>query len=193
MLLQGFSSICGLAMRVLMAVYGTALAPSNAVGASSEPMSKAPIGQFSAMHDAVRRDDAARVRELLAGGTNVNERDALGRVPLHYASRLGDIEMVQLLLNARAQIDAPDKDGFTPLMRAVQGGHTAIVALLLHHGAGTEARTNTGASALDIAIAKGDSEMIRQLQSLGAPKGGTPRPDPSDSEAPAIGRRSGQL
>jgi ankyrin repeat protein len=159
---QRFLSAIGTAM--LAVVLGTAFARSDVIAAKSDPTSLAPIGEFSALHDAVRRDNSARVRILLAGGANVNERDALGRAPLHYAARLGYIEIVQLLVDAEAQIDVADNEGFTPLMRAIQGGHSAVVTVLLQRGANIGAKTNTGATALDFATSMGDKKILEQLR-----------------------------
>lgn len=54
------------------------------------------------------------VRCLLADGSSVSARDALGATPLWAAARNGRVAVAQLLLQHRADVD-PAAVGMTPL------------------------------------------------------------------------------
>ncbi len=72
--------------------------------------------QWSALHWAVRYNDADKARELATGRT-LEARDELGRTPLHIAAMFGLEEMVALLLERGADVNARDQWGVTPLYR----------------------------------------------------------------------------
>ncbi|MEC9123648.1 MAG: ankyrin repeat domain-containing protein, partial [Verrucomicrobiota bacterium] len=67
-------------------------------------------GCTPALHKAVKQGDAARVRELLNEGADVNVRetssDRLQYTPLHWAAYLGDWEIGEMLLFSGAEIEA---------------------------------------------------------------------------------------
>ena len=66
--------------------------------------------------EAIRRDDVAAVRSLLAGGANPNAAGGDGLSALHLAAGEGDLEIVKLLLDARADLGATTRIGdYTPL------------------------------------------------------------------------------
>lgn len=153
-----------LAAMLLPGPSGGATTYLSEAAISTQPMSRTPIGEHNALHDAVRHHDTGRVQQLLADRTAVNTKDGLGRTPLHYASRLGEIAIVQLLIDAGAEINVRDNDAFTPLLRAVQGGHTTIVELLLRRGAEGAAKTNDGTTALDLAMQSSNPQIVELLR-----------------------------
>src|SRR5262245_27610644 len=82
------------------------------------------------LHDAAYRGDVAKVKELLAGGADVNAKDDKSDTPLHYACFEGRVEVVELLLQKGAELDPVDKSGHTPFHAAVFRGHDALAKLL---------------------------------------------------------------
>ena len=71
--------------------------------------------QSTPLHGAALSGDVAAIRNLLAGGADVNARDE-GRVtPLHQAVLFGNIASVQALLAGSADVNARAEDGVTPL------------------------------------------------------------------------------
>ena len=68
--------------------------------------------------DAVKRQDAAAVRQLLSDGTEVDGRQPDGATALHWATYREDLDTVDLLLRAGADVDAVNRLGATPLWLA---------------------------------------------------------------------------
>ena len=96
-------------------------------------------GCTPALHKAVKEGDAARVRELLNEGADVNVRetssDRLQYTPLHWAAYLGDWEIGEMLLFAGAEIEAEDPWYSTPLYLAAEQAHADFARKLIAEGA----------------------------------------------------------
>ena len=96
-------------------------------------------GCTPALHKAVKVGDAARVRELLNEGADVNVRETsnerLQYTPLHWAAYFGDWEIAEMLLFAGAEIDAEDPWYSTPLYLAAEQAHTDFARKLIAEGA----------------------------------------------------------
>lgn len=76
------------------------------------------------------------VKEVTAGGVDVNATDVDGSTALLAASFKGHEDVVQFLLAHGADVIlAQEKLGWTPLVAAAYGGHTSIARLLLAAGA----------------------------------------------------------
>ena len=63
------------------------------------------------LHDAVKRNDSAAVQQLLAGGAEVDARDAAGLTPLMLACMNLQEENIRLLVQAGANPDAENPRG----------------------------------------------------------------------------------
>lgn len=107
-----------------------------------------PAVGASPLHVATARGLTDIVETLLTNGANPDERDMLGRTPLHYATRYVDI--ARLLIEAGASVDAADRFGETPLHRAIT--NRAVVDLLLENGASVTTRNHVGNTPLDLAL-----------------------------------------
>jgi uncharacterized protein len=88
---------------------------------------------------AVLASDLAGVKELLAGGTAVDERYPVlngfndGHTPLLVACRDGHTAIVSELLKAGANVNATEPTfGAVPLHKAVYNGHDDITEILVH-------------------------------------------------------------
>ena len=67
--------------------------------------------------------DADKLREIIALGPNLDQRDRIGRTALHFACRAGKIDTFNVLVeNESIELDAATNAGVTPLMMAVESG-----------------------------------------------------------------------
>ncbi len=84
---------------------------------AAEPAGDALGDLFEALEEgppelvaAAQSGEAARVRDLLRGGAEVDGRDAFGQTALMLAAQEGHLEVVRLLLDAGADPDAREGD-----------------------------------------------------------------------------------
>ena len=117
--------------------------------------------------------NAARVKELVATGVDVNARDSDGSTGLMLASGNGHREAAQALLEAKADVNLKNTNGSTALLMALAGGHGEVAGLLAGAGAALDARTNDGATALMGAAHAGHVPWVRYLLERGADVGAT--------------------
>ena len=80
--------------------------------------------------DAVRAENKAQLRTLLAQKADVNAVAEDGTAALHWAVDYDDLEVVDLLLKAGAKPDIADRYGMAPLFYAVTAGNPAMVSRL---------------------------------------------------------------
>jgi rhodanese-related sulfurtransferase len=100
---------------------------------------------------ASHQGDDKIARMLIAGGAQVNARNADGNNVLWLACVGGHLEMIDTLVEAGIDIDNRNDNGATPLMYAASSGKAAVVELLLVKGADATPETLDGFSALDLA------------------------------------------
>jgi len=85
---------------------------------------------------AVRKQDVAAVKQLLAKTKKPNSRDPdLGITVLAWAAYHGNIEIAGLLIAAGADVNGKNEDGSQPLHAAAFTGHASVLELLLKKGA----------------------------------------------------------
>lgn len=83
----------------------------------------------------IRQKDYRGLQAMIAEST-IDQKDCLGRTPLHIAVENGESELVDILLALpQVDIDSEDKYGRTPLFLATSKGHIRIVQQLLAKGA----------------------------------------------------------
>lgn len=119
---------------------------------------------------AVKADNAAQVRQLIAAGVDVNAADASGDIPLIMAAYLGHTEITRLLLEAGADVTAVDSGmKATALHAAAYAGRTEPARLLIQHGIDVDAQgPYNGYTALHDAIWQNNVETARVIVDAGA-------------------------
>lgn len=89
--------------------------------------------------EAAKDGDTKTMRELLAGGVDVNVQDEQGWTPLCWAAGRGDAEAVRLLLEHGADVTLAGRDQRTPLKiaRAAERRETAEILTAAEQESGT--------------------------------------------------------
>lgn len=143
---------------------------------------------------AVRRNDLAKARRLIASGANVNCRDRTRYrsctsstprtlfTPLMVAcmgSGAGlkpsspNPKLIQLLLNSGARPNAISTLGVSALYCAAYQDDERAFDLLMSSGADVNAKTSDGKTPLLRACSKGNASIVKKLLDAGAPVNGT--------------------
>ena len=152
--------------RVTLLAGAVVLAFTGAIPGSDSALP----GPDSPVADAAMRGDVAAVRELLAGGADVNAAQGDGMTALHWAAEYGDAELARMLLHAGAAVAPATRIGsYAPLHIAARNGHTSMAVLLLEAGGdATAAAPGTGATPLHLAAVAGAAELVVALIERGA-------------------------
>jgi ankyrin repeat protein len=117
---------------------------------------------------AVKADDAAASRALLAQGADANAADADGTAALSWAVNAGNQLIAAALLDAGADASATNRFGLGPLYLASENGNAEMLKVLLKHGADPNTALPDGETALMTAARTGDTAAIAVLLAAGA-------------------------
>jgi ankyrin repeat protein len=118
--------------------------------------------------EAAKRQEHARVAELLKQGSDVNAAQPDGATALHWAIHWEDVELASLLIAARANVNATNDLGITPIVMAASNGNARLVQMLLSAGASANASLESGETALMLASRAGSAPAVRALLDRGA-------------------------
>ena len=119
------------------------------------------------MFRAAREGDLKKVKRLVKGGHDVNQRDEEERTPLMWAAMKGRTDCVEFLLQNGAQLDLKDKDGMTALHLAAYGGHLEVMKRLIEAGHDVNQRDKE-ITPLMFAAALGHTDCVEYLLQNGA-------------------------
>ncbi|HEX8130960.1 MAG TPA: ankyrin repeat domain-containing protein [Pyrinomonadaceae bacterium] len=132
----------------------------------------------TALTVAAERGDAALVKQLIAEGVDVNQKDQAGYTALMWAARNGNTDIAKALIDARADMNARDcaTNGWTPLMHAIHKNQNGVANLFIERGADVNAKAgdcreqndNSGATALAYAAGNDNPEIVKALLAKGA-------------------------
>jgi uncharacterized protein len=124
---------------------------------------------MTALHWAVRGDDAETAQMLIRAGANVSAANRYGITPLSLAATNGNPTIARALLKAGATANAIGPDGETILMTAARAGNPDVVTALLDRGADVNASESwQGQTALMWAAAENHGPAIKALAARGA-------------------------
>jgi len=128
-------------------------------------------GAQSALFDAVSRNDAARVTQLIAAGAYVDAWDGEGRTPLLLAARAGHTESAIALVDGGAAIDGPrHTEPRTALKAALSESRWKTAAALIARGASPRLEgfyLKLLGTALARASYEGDTTSLRRFLEAG--------------------------
>ncbi|XP_055000684.1 putative ankyrin repeat domain-containing protein 20A5 [Sorex araneus] len=111
------------------------------------------MGDLGKIHKAVVNGELNKLRKKINFRRwNVNEKDQMGRTPLHLACVLGSINTVQLLVENKCLLNPRDQFKRTPLFKAVQCKYVVCSQFLLEHGADPNLVDIHGFSVLHYAV-----------------------------------------
>ncbi|HEY5745128.1 MAG TPA: ankyrin repeat domain-containing protein [Chryseolinea sp.] len=152
----------------VIAVTGLALialvASCNSQGSSQKKESgvKAPDVDI---HTAVLTGNQEALKQHIAAGTNINEKDPFGgSSPLISAAVFGKTEEAKILIDAGADINFQNNDGSTPLHTAAFFCRPEIVRMLLDKGADKTIKNKYGATpALTVAGSFAESKNVYDM------------------------------
>ena len=121
--------------------------------------------KLPALHQAARRGNLTKVKQLLKGKgkAKANEANEFGDTPIMWAAHEGNASVVAYLIAVGANVKATDKEKMTPLHLATIGGHCEIIAALLSKGANAKAMDGNGFAALHFAAGVDCPESIQML------------------------------
>jgi uncharacterized protein len=124
----------------------------------------------TALHWAVRLDDADLADLLIRAGANVSAANRAGVRPLQLAAMNGNAAMLDKLMKAGADPNAPlTQFGDTAVMMAARTGRTDALAVLLEAGARVNEKEKWGGTtALMWAVSERHPEAVKLLLERGA-------------------------
>lgn len=114
-----------------------------------------------------RNGDFQKVKQMVAEGGNLNDRDHYGSTPLMVAAGGGHKDIVTFLLQKGADVNSKDKYGFSAIFCSMNNDHVSSVELLIKHGASLDTRANNGSTPLMYAAYKGASKTVDFLLKKG--------------------------
>jgi ankyrin repeat protein len=135
------------------------------VGASSGALpsaSETQVGLNQRLIGAVKANDLALARELIAAGGDVNARDAILDSAFVYAGAEGLNEILRLTLANGADVTSTNRFGGTALIPASEHGHVETVRILIAAGVPVNHVNDLGWTALQEAILLGDGGPDQQ-------------------------------
>jgi ankyrin repeat protein len=124
----------------------------------------------TALMFAAQNTDPRVTKVLIEEGANVRAKAIDGKSALMIVAESGDPETLKLLISFNADINDTDKNGWNALMFAVSVGDERSVNALLNAGADLTSKNSAGQTALAIARQRDEEDLIKLLESRGAPE-----------------------
>ncbi len=131
-------------------------------GASVDP----PV---EGIHLLAWNNEVIGVKLHIYAGTDIDQSDEFGNIPLLLAVEKGHIGVLELLIKHEANLEISDPDGFTPLIMSAELNHPELLQILLDAGADIEAEDKAERTALDWAIIMQSTDVETILRVIDAP------------------------
>ncbi|XP_062418062.1 ankyrin repeat and death domain-containing protein 1A isoform X2 [Pungitius pungitius] len=111
-------------------------------------------------HDAAKRNDPERMRELIQKGVDVKAKNKTDRKALHWAAGAGNEQALRLLLDHDTDVDEKDAFGMNALLLASWFGHLKVLQILVSCGAKLNSENKDGLSMLHCAAQRGHIRVL---------------------------------
>jgi len=142
----------------------------NCAAIAQTPPNAAEIAAYRGLFAAVAKGDTAMLERALAGGVEVDRRDAHGRSALHVAAYLGNHAAMRALVAGGADPNALEADYYDIVTIAAVADDLATLKLALQLGCSPANVTSRyRGTALIAAAHLGHVEVVETLIAAGAP------------------------
>ncbi|XP_031978211.1 ankyrin repeat and death domain-containing protein 1A isoform X6 [Corvus moneduloides] len=118
-------------------------------------------------HDAVKRNDTARMEELIRRGVDIKAKNNTDRTALHWAAGAGNVDAVRLLLDHDVPVDDEDSVqrrplhfGMNALLLSAWFGHLQVLHILISAGAKISCVNRHGMNLLHCAAQRGHIQVM---------------------------------
>ncbi|WP_083343977.1 ankyrin repeat domain-containing protein [Terriglobus roseus] len=122
--------------------------------------------------NAAREGNLPLVKLLFDHVPHVDVTEPDGETALIAAAKVGSVPVVEFLLEKGAKIDTIDDEDRTPVLAAIEGGHTMTAFELIQRQSPGELHSDRVRRAVVDAAARGRLDLVRLLESIGAPLSG---------------------
>ena len=147
---------------------GAVYRPEQVVNVLSN-LDEADMFDWTALHSASAKGNAAVVKELLELGCTVDALTKHQQTALHLAVYAGSLPSVKLLVEAGARVNRATRlEKNTPLHMAVEGNWRDISFYLIHNGADVNAENVLQRTPLHMAATHGRLEVGMMLLKAGS-------------------------
>jgi ankyrin repeat protein len=134
------------------------------------PPSATEISKYTGLHQAAQTGDVTTLRDLIAGGTDLELRDGAGRTALHVAAYASRDEVVRMLADAGADMNALENRAYDIVTIAAVANDLDLLDLALSLGGASDNITSPyEGTALIAAAHLGHAGAINRLIEGGAP------------------------
>ncbi|XP_064525276.1 ankyrin repeat and death domain-containing protein 1A isoform X3 [Pseudopipra pipra] len=124
-------------------------------------------------HDAAKRNDTARMEELIRRGVDIKAKNNTDRSALHWAAGAGNVDAVRLLLGHDVPVDDEDRVqrrlslfGMNALLLSAWFGHLRVLQILINAGAKTNRVNRNGRNLLHCAAQRGHVQIIEFIMEV---------------------------
>lgn len=147
--IRSFQLVTGILIVAITLVIPACRHQESKTAAASASGTKIEVPQID-IHTAVVTGNTEALKQHIAAGTNLNERDPFGgSSPLISAAVFGKTEAARILIDAGANLNFQNNDGSTALHSSAFFCRPEIVKMLLDKGADKSLKNKFGATAYE--------------------------------------------